>query len=557
MDDKPINILLVEDESLDVKIFKQRLVGSDNSKSDSFQIEDVNRLTSALKRLREPNRGMFDLIVADLNLPDSNGMETVTSLQKQANGVPIVVLTGLIDETLALDMAKNGVKDYLVKTELGQASLIRTLQYAVGRHQLEEEREKIHTELERLILIDPLTELFNRRGVEKALKRELEWCRRTHTTLLGLLVDLDNFKQANDTYGYSFGDFVLKEVAQELAESLRATDYVGRIGGDEFLVLLPQTDISNGLKVAERIRLAISQTPISHAESSLTVTASIGLADITGSSPSIEEVVAKVYPLLAHSKSEGNNRVSFAKDRQETISNGADLRPEILNAFKTSNSFYTVKQPIFSFAGSLKEVGYEFLSRSNETFFQMPEHFFRVCTEQNILTLVDHFCLKNCIAASKPFDSGVGLHINLYPSTLLEIPIELVLEELSAGGEKKNYCIELGEGLIFGDPAKLIEPIRALRKAGIKVALDDVGFGRTRLESLLALEPDVIKIDQKLVIGIRDNKGQLVSVKRLLKVAASLEAEVIAEGIETEKDLNVLKDLGVKYGQGFLWGKPA
>jgi len=253
----------------------------------------------------------------------------------------------------------------------------------------------------------------------------------------------------------------------------------------------------------------------------------------------------------------GKNRVSFAEDRKETISKGGGFHPEILNAFKTPNSFYVVKQPIFNFEGPLKKVGYEFLSRFNEPFFQMPEDFFRVSTEQNILTLVDHFCLKNCIEVSKPFGSGISLHINLYPSTLLEIPLECILEELSAGGKNKNYCIELGESIIFGDTTNLVKPIEALRKAGIKIALDNVGFGRTRLESLLALEPDVIKVDKKLVIGISDSKEQLVSLKRLLKVAASLEAEVIAEGIETEKDLNVLKDLGVKYGQGFLWGKPA
>src|SRR3989338_8289622 len=146
MDDKPINILLIEDDSLDAKIFKQRLIGSDDSKSDSFRIENVDRLKSAVERLRESDRGTFDLIVADLNLPDSNGMETVTVLQNQADGVPILVLTGLIDETLALDMAKNGIQDYLVKTELGQVSLIRTIQYVVERHRLDEEKGKVRVD---------------------------------------------------------------------------------------------------------------------------------------------------------------------------------------------------------------------------------------------------------------------------------------------------------------------------------------------------------------------------------------------------------------------------
>ena len=110
MDDKPINILLVEDDSLDVKIFKERLVGSDDSKSESFHIETVDRLKSAVERLRESNHEMFDLIVADLNLPDSNRMETVTLLQNQANGVPILVLTSIITKLWRLIWQKMGFK---------------------------------------------------------------------------------------------------------------------------------------------------------------------------------------------------------------------------------------------------------------------------------------------------------------------------------------------------------------------------------------------------------------------------------------------------------------
>ncbi len=310
MDDKPMNILLIEDDPTDVKIFKQKLGGSGDSPSDSFQIEYANRLKSAMERLREPNRQIFDLIIADLNLPDSHGMETITLLQNQAKGVPILVLTGILDETLALEMAKHGVQDYLVKTELGQASLMRTIQYAVERHRLTKEKDKVNAELGRLILMDPLTELFNRRGLEKILSREVAWVRRQGSSLTAILLDIDDFKRINDTFGYLMGDQVLKQVAQNLAKALRATDYVSRVGGDEFVILLPQTELANGLTVAEKIRLAIAETPISLPSGAPKITVSLGVSELTSDITSIDKLLGKTNLSLSKSKREGKNRVS-------------------------------------------------------------------------------------------------------------------------------------------------------------------------------------------------------------------------------------------------------
>ena len=114
----------------------------------------------------------------------------------------------------------------------------------------------------------------------------------------------------------------------------------------------------------------------------------------------------------------------------------------------------------------------------------------------------------------------------------------------------------MSEELLFGDPANFIEPIKSIQKAGLSVAIDDIGFGRSSLENLLVLEADIIKIDKKMVIGISKDQGRLRSLKRLLKMVTTLNVGVVAEGIENEEDLKVLQDLGVTYGQGFLWGKP-
>ncbi len=216
-------------------------------------------------------------------------------------------------------MAKNGVQDYLVKTELGQASLMRTIQYAVERHRLTEEKDKVNAELGRLILIDPLTELFNRRGLEKVLSREAAWVRRHRSSLVAMLLDLDDFKRINDTLGYLAGDQVLKQVAQNLTKSLRATDYVFRVGGDEFVILLPQTKLADGLTVAEKVRLAIAEVPISLSSHELRISASLGVSEVTSDITSIDELLGKTNPPLSKSKREGKNRVSDAASNTSSL----------------------------------------------------------------------------------------------------------------------------------------------------------------------------------------------------------------------------------------------
>ena len=204
----------------------------------------------------------------------------------------------------------------------------------------------------------------------------------------------------------------------------------------------------------------------------------------------------------------------------------------------------------------LSTFGYEFLSRSSIEGFEMPDDFFRICLEANILTLVDHQCFKTCIAAGSSLPSGVHHHLNLFPSTMINIPISNLIGSIPAGGQNGTYCIEISEQQIIGDPSYLIEPVREIKRANILIGIDDVGFGRSCLESLIFLEPHIIKIDKKCVKGIAGDPAYARALKQMLKVAQALGTEVMAEGIESPEDLDVLRDLGIKYGQGFLLGKP-
>ncbi len=558
---KTLRILLIEDNPDDIFLVKE-ILSQSNGQHARFEVEFVKRLQEGIQRIPAGN---FDVVIFDLSLPDARGMEALVSLEPYCRVVPMVVLTALDDESFALEALAKGAQDYLVKGQVNQSVLLRTIRYAIERHQIRSKIQVISDQLretngrlERLVQLDPLTELLNRRGMQDALSRQARWIERGETDLLALLLDIDNFKTINDTLGHAVGDVVLKEISQKLKRSLRATDYLGRIGGDEYLILMPNTRLAEGLMIAEKIRLAISEMsiPVASDKKSFRITASAGLVMVSNDLVSLDELVAKSHMALFKSKRTGKNKVSYEDSPDEASGPEENRLGAIIASLRRGDCYRVVKQPIFDLFSS-KKVGYEFLSRLSVEGFEMPDDFFRVCLENNILTLVDHQCFKNCVESSTFLASEMRFHLNLFPSTILDIPVKNLLDSFPVDALRDSYCVEISEQQIIGDPSYLMEAVCAFKKAGIQVAIDDVGFGRSCLESLILLEPDVVKIDRRWVNGIAKSPSSAKSLGRILKVTSVLGCEVVAEGIEYQEDLEFLKKLGVRYGQGYLLGRPA
>ena len=556
-----IDILLVEDDPDDT-VLVQETLSRTNGTTPKFRLHCVSRLDAALERLTQ---GGIDIVLLDLSLPDAKGMETLTKLHAQISDIPIVILTALDDEAHALEAVRKGADDYLVKGHVDKHVLVRTIRYAIERHRIRrrlllvtKELRESNSRLEKQVLADPLTGLLNRKGMQEALSREIRWAEREESDLLALFLDLDNFKRINDSLGHAVGDVVLKEIANKIKSSVRVTDYLARIGGDEFLILMPKTKLAAGVQAAEKIRLAVSSMPISIAaqKQSFKVTASVGVVQIWNDIVSIDELLSKLHLVIHRSKSSGKNRISYDNPKKQLNSEAVHLLSNILVTLRHGENYQVVKQPIFNLQDS-SEAGYEFLSRVAIKGFEMPDDFFRICLENNILTLVDYQCLKNCVSSSSFIPRNTRFHINIFPSTVIDIPIKNLLECFPLDRPKGTYCIEISEQQIIGDPSYLVEQVRAIKQAGILVAIDDVGFGRSYLESLILLEPDIVKVDKRWVHGIAKNVGTTRSLKRLLKVTDALGAEVVAEGIEQQEDLDLLRTMGVKYGQGYLLGRPA
>lgn len=414
------------------------------------------------------------------------------------------------------------------------------------------------SQLEKLANTDYLTDMLNVRGLEQVLKIEDNRANRSGGPLIAMLVNCDNLKKVNEGLGHATGDIILKESAKRIQSALRPTDHVARVGGDEFLVLLPDTNLPYGLRVAERIRAGISDAPMHNKDDILHMTASIGVAALPPKIASVQEAVSLARAALKRSKEAGKNKVTYSEDakgppgrKRGKVDEGANIVEQLLDV----SSFRTVYQPIINLSNDTVE-GYEVLSRGPGGAFESPADFFRICVENNMLTAVDLQCLRLCIEeSSEAIGANLRLHVNLFPSTLLETPVENLLEIFPKDGLLTQFCVEISEQEFISEPAYLREHVNALKAAGIMVAIDDVGFGRSSLETLILLEPDLVKVDRKYVAGLSSEPAKARLLRRLANVAKSLGAQIIAEGIEDRNDLPILRDMGIDYGQGFLWGE--
>lgn len=306
-----VKLLLIEDSPSDADLIIMSL--EDAVDLVQFKIHHVDCLGDGLKYL-ESNE--VDVILSDLSLPDADGLSTFSRINEQVPSKPIVVLTGLDDTKVALEAVKSGAQDYLVKGELHGRFLVRSICYAIERKRAQEEIKNLtgqlqeaNEQLDKLASNDPLTDLLNRRGLERALQHEANLVNRGKERPIAILVDCDDFKGINEKYGHAIGDLALKVVADGLRNSLRVVDYAARIGGDEFLAFLPCTSQEDGLIVAERIRETVANSVVRLPGADVTVTVSLGVSSL-GNIWTIEGILAACRNALKDSKAAGKNTIS-------------------------------------------------------------------------------------------------------------------------------------------------------------------------------------------------------------------------------------------------------
>ena len=293
-----IKVLLVEDNDFDAHLTQDILA---EWSIEQFAVTHVARLSEALARL---GKERFDAVLLDLSLPDGYGLTTLRQVQAASPTIPIIVLSGVSDQTLALQAVQNGAQDYLVKGQGQPELLTRSIRYAMERKRAEER-------LMYLAQYDHLTGLVNRTLFRDRLVQAMARSKRLQQPLGLMLLDLDRFKAVNDTMGHSVGDQLLKAVADRLQACIREVDTVARMGGDEFTIILEGLSSDSDIRiVAQRITNSLAE-PFQMKDHTASIGVSIGITVYPSDDHEIDELLKHADAAMYRAKQQGGSSFQF------------------------------------------------------------------------------------------------------------------------------------------------------------------------------------------------------------------------------------------------------
>jgi diguanylate cyclase (GGDEF)-like protein len=300
--DQKITILSLEDSDDDFEMLNAVL--SDHKK---ISLSRSSSIKDALKALKQNH---FDLILLDYLLSDGNGLDFLRRMEKEGLEIPAVVITGQGDEMIAKQVIQAGAYDYLPKNRIGEESLLRVLINTLEKARLKRKIKNAQEKIAMMSIRDELTGLYNRRYFNEVVEKEVSRAMRYETDLVLCMIDLDYFKKINDTYGHLAGDMTLSEIAGMLKKCVRQSDFCCRYGGEEFTVIMTNTDTNGAEKLSERFRKMVAHRLFKYNSSKFHCTVSVGLAAYKpGLKQSSTELLEAADYALYKAKAQGRNRV--------------------------------------------------------------------------------------------------------------------------------------------------------------------------------------------------------------------------------------------------------
>jgi diguanylate cyclase (GGDEF)-like protein len=547
---KPISVLLVEDNPGDARLVKEFLAETSNAQ---FNLTHVDRFGEAFRRLAETS---FDVVLLDLSLPDAQGLGTVRRIHMEFPAVPIVVLSGMNDEALAVQAVQGGAQDYLVKGEGGGSLLMRSMRYAIERKQSEER-------LAYLAQYDHLTGLANRALFRDRLNQALARAERNNQSMALMFLDLDHFKSINDTLGHDAGDQLLKEVAKRLKSCVRKTDTVARIGGDEFTVILEGiASNQDPIIVAQKIIDKLS-TPFIAAGQEVFSGISVGITVYPDDGETARELLKYADRAMYRAKDLGcNNYQFYAADLNLRATERLTFRNSLYHALDR-DQFMLYYQPQVE-VNTGKIVGVEALLRWQLPQFGVlrPDRFIGIAEETELIAPIGEWVLRTACAKCREWlDKGVpplNMSVNISARQFRRPDLASMIEEIlhDTGLNPRRLELELTEGTLMENTDVSITTLTHLKEMGVRVSVDDFGTGYCSLSYLRRFALDSLKIAQPFIDDITLSSDDAAISLAVIALAHSLRLSVIAEGVETQAQLDILKKQGCDIAQGFLFSHP-
>lgn len=560
---------MVEDEPGDALLVQRTLLGAGSGR---YAVETAASLAETRQIIagRQP-----DVLLLDLALPDSTGLETVESVRRQAPQTPIVVLTGHDDEELAQAALEAGAQDYLTKNTLGSYSLSRAIRYAVTRARLENRLLESNRRLENLLdevrslnTYDALTGLPNRRYLLEQLERDIAIHARAeqYGALLG--IDLGNFRTVNDTLGNDIGDLLLVETSRRLGFSVRETDTVARLGSDEFAVILDHLgpDYNQAAVKAEEIAKKIRRTinrQFSLKGHECHVTCCIGVCIFGRRDELFDELLIRANVATYQAKKSGPNTIRFFDEAmQSALEERARQEAELRQALK-ENQLLLYFQPQFN--GTGRPRGAEALVRWQHPSRGLvaPAEFIPLAEETGLIQPIGRMILAQACSRLKEWqeqpelaDQVMAVNISAHQFHQADF-VDQVREALTTSGVRpQGLKLELTESALLADLRDAISKMQTLVEMGLSISLDDFGTGYSSLSYLKTLPVNQLKIDRSFIANVTSDPSDAAIVRAILAMAAELEIEVVAEGVEDERQLAFLQQHNCRIFQGFLFARP-
>ena len=419
------------------------------------------------------------------------------------------------------------------------------------------EQAALEAQLERHLLRDPLTDLPNRALFRDRVGQALRRARGTDGTVAVLLADLDRFKVINDTEGHAFGDLVLREAAERLAAVAPGSTTVARAADDEFALLLEgELTVEAVTRAAEAINATFA-APFAIEGKSVVVTASIGIAGPTRTD-SAEELIRKADVAMNQAKNAGRNQaMAFEAKIDRALGSRAAMLSGLRQAI-ASRRIDVAFQPIYDVVDN-RVHGLEALARwvCPDQGRIAPGVFIAVAEDGGLMLELGALIFDRAIEHAQRIDRDFTLAVNISPQQLADHGFSgLILNGLKAAGwPPERLLLEITESVLAEDRRVVRRNLQYLRDAGVRVAIDDFGTGYSSLSQLHDVPVDVLKIDRRFVDQIETTAGT-ETVRAIIAIGRALELDIVAEGVETEEQLAILKELGCRYIQGFLFGQP-
>ncbi len=548
--DETLKLLLIEENPGDAVLIRSLL---DETTSSQLDLQHVETLGAGIKKIGEEN---FHAIIADLDLPDSNGIDTLRRLVLASDNLPVIVMTHCDDDPAAVEMVKFGAQDYLVKGQSDGALILKTVRYAI-------ERKLADQHLTYLSHYDKLTGLANRELFQDRLAQAVSRAERSGHLVALLFLDLDRFKSINDTLGHLVGDELLVAVSDRLKTCVRKVDTIARLGGDEFTIVLEEISSAFDAELVCRKIIKSLEQPIEIHGQEIYATTSIGVTFFPSDATEITGLIRNADAAMYRAKDEGRNKYQlFTADLNARAVERLSIESALRHAIEREELFLCYQPKVDLQTG--KVLGVEALLRWQHSLRGLvsPVDFIPVAEETGLIVPIGEWVLRRaCEDAIRWAQSGiedVNVAVNLSARQFrqgdLQQTVEGLLYELQF--DPNRLELEITESLLMDDTEASQVALYDLKALGLAIYLDDFGTGYSSLAYLKKFPIDGLKIDRSFIRDIPGDSDDEAITRAIVALSAALRLKVVAEGVETQAQLDFLLREGCDEVQGFLFSKP-